>query len=89
VINLARTGPRIRDVVAEQLPALARLADETELVTCGAGANDLLSLWFRPVPDALPVLMAGLPPGTVVATLPRGLGRGRVLLRHRCTRCLG
>ncbi|MGQ0805336.1 MAG: SGNH/GDSL hydrolase family protein [Actinomycetota bacterium] len=77
VINLSRTGSRIRDVVAEQLPALAPLALEAELVTCAAGANDLLSLWFRPVPDELRSLMSGLPPGAVVATLPQGLGRRR------------
>jgi lysophospholipase L1-like esterase len=77
VINLSRTGSRIRDVVAEQLPALAPLVDEAELVTCAAGANDLLSLWFRPVPGALRALMSGLPPGAVIATLPQGLGRRR------------
>jgi acyl-CoA thioesterase-1 len=77
VINLSRTGSRLRDVVAEQVPALAPLADEAELVTCAAGANDLLSLWFRPVPDALRALMAGLPAGAVIATLPQGLGGRR------------
>jgi lysophospholipase L1-like esterase len=77
VINLSRTGSRIRDVVAEQLPALAPLAGEAELVTCAAGANDLLNLWFRPVPDALRALLAGLPAGAVIATLPQGLGGGR------------
>jgi lysophospholipase L1-like esterase len=77
VINLSRTGSRLRDVVAEQLPALAPLAMEAELVTCAAGANDLLSLWFRPVPDELRALMSGLPPGAVIATLPKGLGRRR------------
>lgn len=77
VINLSRTGSRIRDVVAEQLPALAPLALEAELVTCAAGANDLLSLWFRPVPDELRSLISGLPPRAVIATLPQGLGRRR------------
>jgi lysophospholipase L1-like esterase len=77
VINLSRTGSRLRDVVAEQLPALTPLVEEAELVTCAAGANDLLSLWFRPVPDALRALMSGLPPGAVMATLPQGLGRRR------------
>ena len=76
-MNLSRTGSRVRDVVAEQLPPLRALADEAELVTCAAGANDLLSFWFRPVPDALRVLLAGLPAGAVIATLPRGLGRWR------------
>jgi lysophospholipase L1-like esterase len=77
VINLSRTGSRIRDVVAEQLPALAPLTGEAQLVTCAAGANDLLSLRFGPVPDALRALMSGLPPGAVIATLPQGLGGRR------------
>lgn len=77
VVNLARTGSRIRDVIAEQLPVLGPLVTEAELVTCAAGANDLLTLWFRPVPDQLRALMSCLPPGAVIATLPQGLGRRR------------
>lgn len=72
VVNLSRTGARIRDVVAEQLPALAELP-EPALVTVLAGANDMLTRARRTsaVTDYA-LLLGGLPAtGVAVATLPR------------------
>ena len=68
VLNLSRSGARLHDVVAEQLPLLAGLSPD--LVTVGIGANDLKhydAARFRADVDAL---VAGLPPQTVVGDVP-------------------
>lgn len=77
VVNLSQTGARVRHVLEGQVPGLARLAPEADLVTCAVGANDLVRLWFGPVPRRFRALIASLPPGAVLATLPQGLGRRR------------
>ncbi|MGH9189984.1 MAG: SGNH/GDSL hydrolase family protein [Acidimicrobiales bacterium] len=78
VVNLSRSGARAADVLAEQLPALEALGDGPELVTLAVGANDMV----RRTPLArleatLTAVLDRLPAGSVVATLPQGLGRGR------------
>jgi acyl-CoA thioesterase I len=68
VINLSRTGARVHDVVAEQLPMLARLTPD--VVTVGVGGNDIRHYdagRFRSDVDAL---LAGLPANTVVGDVP-------------------
>jgi acyl-CoA thioesterase-1 len=68
VLNLSRSGARIDDVVADQLPRLAGLAPD--LVTVAVGANDVKhydAARFRADVDAL---VAELPPGTVVGDVP-------------------
>lgn len=68
VINLGRSGATVRDVVREQLPQLAKM--KADVVTVGVGGNDIRDYepdWYRAdVAD----LVAGLPPGTVVADIP-------------------
>ena len=74
VLNLSRSGARAADVVAEQLPGLAALSPD--LVSCAVGANDLI----RPagdVAEALAAIARGLPPGSLLANLPRGLREAR------------
>lgn len=76
LVNLSQTGARVGDVVAEQLPQAVELGPS--LVTCAVGSNDLL--WRTPrarFAVALEELLAGLPMGAVVGTLPQGLGRQR------------
>ncbi len=72
VVNLSVTGARIRDVVADQLPRLGSLP-APDLVTCAVGANDLLRARRATVLADLADLLDALAPGTVVATLPRGV----------------
>lgn len=72
VVNLSVTGARIADVVREQLPRVNE-AGCPELVTCAIGANDVIRIGFRRVPEALRVLVHELPRGTVLATVPQGL----------------
>ncbi len=78
LVNLSRTGARISDVVAEQLPQAIEL--RPSLLTCAVGSNDIL--WRTPrarLDVALEELLEGLPRGAVVGTLPQGLGRQRTL----------
>src|SRR5215207_8805672 len=48
VVNLSVTGARIADVVHEQVPRIDD-AGAPELVTCAAGANDVIRFGFRRV----------------------------------------
>ena len=72
VVNLSVTGARIADVVHEQVPRIDD-AGAPELVTCAAGANDVIRFGFRRVADALQALICVLPAGAVLATIPQGL----------------
>lgn len=82
VANLARVGADLDEVVSRQLPALAGLTEEAPaaLVTCVVGAADVFG---RPwgADARLRTLLAALPAGAVVATLP-------VLRGNRATRGL-
>jgi len=71
VVNLASDGADIGDVLTQQLPALRALAaqDPADLVTCVVGAADVLGP-ARVVEARLRALLAALPEGAVVATLP-------------------
>lgn len=70
VVNLSRSGARIADVVEEQLPALAALGREPDLVTVAVGGNDVLAYDARDFEASARQLVAGLPPGTYVADVP-------------------
>ena len=72
VVNLSVTGARVVDVVREQVPRVNEVG-EPELITCAAGANDVIRFGFRRVTDALRELMRALPPNAVLATIPQGL----------------
>ena len=72
VVNLSVSGALIRDVLADQVPRLAGLTPD--LVTCGAGANDILySAPARLFAD-LRALLAAVPDNTVVLDLPLPAG---------------
>jgi lysophospholipase L1-like esterase len=72
VVNLSVTGARLADVVREQLP---RVDDSgpPNLVTCAAGANDIIRPGFPQARKALHALIRGLPAGAIMATVPQGL----------------
>ncbi len=72
VVNLSVSGARTADVVDGQLPHLAELAP-VALVTCAVGGNDLLRSRTSTHERELRRLLAALPAGAVVATLPQGL----------------
>ena len=76
VVNLSVTGARVAEVVREQVPRINEVG-EPELVTCAAGANDVIRFGFRRVVEALEDLIRVLPPRAVLATIPQGLLPGR------------
>ncbi len=82
VVNISLTGARIADVVREQLPRLDELG-EADLVTCAAGANDLIRVGFPCARQALHELIGGLSSGAVLATCPQGLWPRRTLELNR------
>jgi acyl-CoA thioesterase-1 len=67
VLNLSVSGALIRDVLAQQLPAVPLNA---KLVTCGIGANDILFSSPGKLFSDLRVLLAAVPEGTVILDLP-------------------
>jgi lysophospholipase L1-like esterase len=67
ILNLSVSGALIRDVLAEQLPAVPVNAS---LVTCGIGANDILYSGPSKLFGDLRGLLAAVPEGTVMLDLP-------------------
>ena len=68
VVNLSRSGAKVRDVVTHQLPALARL--RPDLVTVDVGGNDMRGYDPAGFRRDVATLVAGLPAGSVVADVP-------------------
>jgi lysophospholipase L1-like esterase len=85
VVNLSVTGARLPEVVRDQLPRLDD-AGQPDLVTCAAGANDLIRVGFPRARQALHALIRGLPSGAVLATCPQGLWPNRTLELNRIIR---
>jgi acyl-CoA thioesterase I len=68
VINLSVSGALTRDVLALQIPLLAD--ERPDLVTCGAGVNDILFSPPAKVFADLRELLAAVPDNTVLLDLP-------------------
>jgi lysophospholipase L1-like esterase len=68
VLNLSVSGALIRDVLADQIPQLD--GQHADLVTCGAGANDILFSAPSKVFNDLRTLLAAVPDDTVMLDLP-------------------
>ena len=68
VINLSVSGALTRDVLAEQIPLLAD--EQPDLVTCGAGANDIMYSAPGKLFADLRELLKAVPDNTVLLDLP-------------------
>ena len=68
VINLSQSGARLREVLAKQLPELAKL--EPDILTVSAGANDIADFDAARFAREVTELCSALPPGTLIADLP-------------------
>ncbi len=73
VLNYSVSGATTDDVLAEQLPRLRELRDAPGLVTCLIGANDVRHFGTSQILEKVRVLLAQLPDGAVVGTLPHAL----------------
>lgn len=84
VVNLSRTGARVREVVETQLPALHALEQAPDLVTVLIGANDMIARSRRVAAvGQFDLLLAALPRGVaVVCELPRRNREARVINSH-------
>jgi len=71
VLNLSVSGSLTRDVISSQLPQLPAHAD---LVTCGAGINDILYTSPGKLFADLRALIAAVPDQTVLLDLPLPAG---------------
>jgi lysophospholipase L1-like esterase len=71
IVNLSRSGARIDDVIRVQLPAFEAIERPVKLVTCTVGSNDLArGASLSKVERSMHSLMARLPAGAILATLP-------------------
>ena len=68
VVNLSVSGALIRDVIADQIPRLD--GQRPDLVTCGAGANDIMYSSPGRLFSDLRTLLAAVPDDTVMLDLP-------------------
>jgi acyl-CoA thioesterase-1 len=71
IVNLSATGVLISDVLERQLPALRALDPPPNLVTVTIGTNDAGRRDHDGIADRFDALCAALPPGTLVADLPK------------------
>ena len=70
VINLSRSGARIDDVLARQLPALEALARGPDLITVAIGGNDVRAYDRQTFQEQAAQLTAALPAGAYLADAP-------------------
>jgi lysophospholipase L1-like esterase len=73
LINLSKSGARIKDVLNDQLPELAKL--KPNVVTIDIGGNDIADYQSDKFRDEFSQLLGRLPAGTFVANLPYFGGR--------------
>jgi lysophospholipase L1-like esterase len=78
IVNLSASGARVSDVLEQQLPAWRGLPpapgspDIDDVITVLIGSNDLLSKLHREaLPGQFARLLAELPRGSVIATMPQ------------------
>jgi acyl-CoA thioesterase I len=70
VLNLSVSGALMRDVRAGQIPLLKDLDHQPDLITCGAGVNDMLFSGPGTLFADLRDLLAAVPDDTVILDLP-------------------
>ena len=79
VVNLSRSGAVVADVLSTQLPAMQSLALRPTLVSAVVGGNDLRYTDLPKLLGDLRELLARLPAGSLVATMPRGLKEAKAV----------
>lgn len=75
VLNLSRSGARVADVEGVQLDLLDALDAPPDLVTCVVGGNDLLNTPVEVAEASFRTVLARLPAGSVMGTVPQGMRR--------------
>lgn len=70
IINISRSGATAKEVLRMQLPALRALAANADLITCGVGANDIITTPAAQLHATMRDLIAALPEAALVLDLP-------------------
>ena len=70
VVNLGISGATVGIAIAKELPALAKLEREPDLVTVSIGANDMPAFEPSRFAEQIDELFAALPKHAIVADLP-------------------
>ena len=68
VVNVSKSGAKIRDVLRDQLPAISSL--KPDVVTIEIGANDIASFDAQQFENEFRELVQRLPEGTYVSNMP-------------------
>ncbi|MEP6479940.1 MAG: SGNH/GDSL hydrolase family protein [Rhodoglobus sp.] len=68
VVNLSVSGGRLREVIADQLPALAKL--QPDILTVAIGANDIAGFDAKRFEREAKIVIAALPGHAIVADVP-------------------
>jgi lysophospholipase L1-like esterase len=75
VVNLSVSGARVADLIDQQIPAMNALAAVPDLVTVFTGSNDVIrKANRRALPQRFSQLLALLPRGSMIATVPAPRG---------------
>ncbi len=70
VVNLSVSGARLRDAIATQLPELAKLRLQPDLMTVAIGADDIASFDAERFERELGEIYDALPPDAIVGDVP-------------------
>lgn len=75
ILNLSKSGAKIKDVLEIQLPLYKKLCLETpQLITIEIGANDIISFDEQKFESEMGELMSELPKKTVISDIPSFVG---------------
>jgi len=70
IMNLSKSGVKVADVLNRQLPALAALKQQPDLVTIEIGANDMPDFDADRFRTEMNKVMQQLPPNTALSDIP-------------------
>lgn len=70
VVNLSVSGARLREAIERQLPALAKLGVEPDVVTVGIGANDIGTWDAARFEREIEQVYSALPAHSIVGNVP-------------------
>ncbi|MGI9027431.1 MAG: SGNH/GDSL hydrolase family protein [Candidatus Saccharimonadales bacterium] len=71
LVNLSKSGAKVRDVIETQLPALQALnTDDQTIITIEIGANNMVNFDAQQFESDMNELMSQLPPQTIISDIP-------------------
>ena len=84
IINLSKSGAKIKDVLQTQLPLYKELGlKNRQVITIEIGANDITTFDEHKFKGEMAELMAALPTDTVISDIPSFAGSRHAKYQHR------